>query len=198
MPFQYKDIKVYQSRADEIFLFDANIWINYHDQTTSKVNEKPYNKFLNELLKRPNDPEVLLPGCVMSEVLNRLLKNRYFKQFTQSDEGKKALIDNHVDERDVYKKVYRSHLRYKVDRDAIYNSIFAYSENLFLISDDFDEVTLDDLTTAFTDLEFNDWTILELAKLDNATIITDDADFKVENYPIITNNASLLALQTTS
>jgi hypothetical protein len=196
MPFQYKDIKVYQSRANEIFLFDANIWIYYHDQTRNKGYQKPYNSFLNNLLKKKDDPEVLLPGCIMSEVLNRLLKDKYVNRFLQSAEGKLALLDNPVDDKDVFKKVYRAHLRYKLDRDSIYNSIFSYSENLFLISDDFNKVNLDELTTAFTDLEFNDWTILELAKLQRATIITDDADFKVENYPILTNNTSLLSLQT--
>jgi predicted nuclease of predicted toxin-antitoxin system len=63
-----------------------------------------------------------------------------------------------------------------------------------LIGDGFNGVSFDDLTTAFTELDFNDWNIYELAKEYKATIVTDDSDFIVENYRIVTNNKDLLKL----
>lgn len=194
MPFQYHPIKSYRSRADEQFIFDANVWIFYQDQINFKSYQRPYTAFLNNLLKGPADPHILLPACVLSEVLNRLLKGVYFEQFLQSQAGRAALIANPVNQGEEFKKVYRQHLKFKQDRDSIYQSIFSYSSNLELISDDFDVVGIGDLTSAMTDLDFTDWNIYELAKFRHATIVTDDSDFVLENYPIVTNNKNLLAL----
>ena len=195
MPFQYYDIKNYKAQKDELFLFDANIWIFYHNQVNPRHFQKPYTAFLNQLLKEQDDPSVLLPSCVLGEVLNRLLKDHYCKVFLQSPAGRAALLANPVtSDKEAYKKIYRSHLKYKQDRDHIYHSIFSYSNKLELINDGFDTVTFDDLTTAFTELDFNDWNIYELAKWYNATIVSDDSDFIVENYSIVTNNKDLLKL----
>jgi len=195
MAFDYYDIKTVKPLNDEAFVFDANVWIFYHDQTNSPHYARPYNRFLNELLKQPADPIVILPASVLSEVMNRLLKDVYYPKFLQSATGKQELAKTKASPDEYFKKLYRPHLQYKRDRDNIYARIFSYTSDLRLVDDRFDVVTHTDLTTAMTDLDFTDWIIYRLADYHNrATIVTDDHDFVLENYPIVTNNKKLLAL----
>jgi hypothetical protein len=129
----------------------------------------------------------------LSEVLNNLLRKVYAPQFLQSATAAPLLAAKKPEEDD-YKHVYRKHKKYLDDRETILNSIFSYSSNLQLISDDFDQYALSGLTTAFTDLDFTDWLVYELAKKHNATIVTDDGDFHVDNHSVITGNPKLIAL----
>jgi predicted nucleic acid-binding protein len=194
MPFDYYDIKTAQPVNDEAFVFDANVWIFYHDQTNPSYRAKPYNRFLDQLL-RAGDPIVILPACVLSEVMNRLLKDVYCPRFLHSAIGKQELAKTTAGADEYFKKVYRPHIQYKRDRDNIYDRIFSYTSDIRLVDDRFDFVTHLDLTTAMTDLDFTDWIIYKLADYHNrATIVTDDHDFVLENYPIITNNRTLLGL----
>jgi predicted nucleic acid-binding protein len=194
MPFEYYDIKTAQPVNDEAFVFDANVWIFYHDQTNPSHRAKPYNRFLDKLLSA-GDPIVILPACVLSEVMNRLLKDVYCPRFLHSPIGKQELAKTKAGADEYFKKVYRPHIQYKRDRDNIYDRIFSYTSDLRLVDDRFDLVAHVDLTTAMTDLDFTDWIIYRLADYhDRATIVTDDQDFVLENYPIITNNKTLLAL----
>lgn len=202
MPFQYLDIKNYQARNGELFILDANVWLFWLSphNAPKKYQRQPYVNFLNDLLHLEEDPVVLLPACILSEVMNRLFHRTgdYFQRFLKSDDGKAAIAAlGNVEENVLLKKAYRPHLRFYQERNAVYESIFSFSPSLEFLGDIFNCRNFDDLKLAVAELDFTDWQIWEMAREHNATIVTDDGDFVIENFPIVTNNSTLLSRNPT-
>jgi hypothetical protein len=196
MAFRYFDIRNYKARPNELFLFDANVWIAWlNPKDQNQWHRKPYQKFLNILLNQKEDPNVILLACVLSEVLNRLLKDHYLDIFLRSDDGA-AGLQKYPEEKDWFKKVYRPHAQFGKDRDTIFDSIQSFSTNLTFCEDGFDTYWFDNLKAAPTELDFTDWQIWEAARELGATIITDDGDFVLENFPILTARKQLLDLKS--
>lgn len=198
MPFQYLDINNYEARDGELFIFDANVWLFWLSPPNAPGRQRrlPYLKFLNYLQGLPNDPIVLLPACILSEVMNKLFHRNgdYFKRFLASPDGKAAIAPcGPADDNILLKKAYRPHLRFYRERNAVYESIFSFSPLLEFLGDTFNYYKFDDLKFAVTELDFTDWQIWEMARDNKATIVTDDGDFVLENFPIVTNNSDLLA-----
>lgn len=197
MAYQYVHTRDFHPAQGQVMIFDANIWIFY-----LQINPDPradrYQKFVSRLIKEQGDPVILLPAMVLSEVVNRLLKQNYLGPFLQSQPGKAALAalspDIQGKEDLMFKKAYRPSDQYLDDRNNIYTSIFSLTQNLRLISDKFEEQDLDQLIEGNAGLDFTDETIVRLAQDYNAVIVTDDGDFIVEEQLIVTNNKQLLAL----
>lgn len=138
---------------------------------------------------------MILPAAVLSEVVNNLLKGFFLRNFLISENGKRALFKTTCSEKEYFKKLYRPTTQFQRDRQAIYVSILEnYTDNIRLVDDHFSEVSYADLEYANESLDFTDWLIYRLAQKYDATIVSDDSDFMIENWPIVTNRHQLLAL----
>ena len=197
MPFKYLDINSFRARDGELFIFDANVWLFWFNRERYKPQQRaPYERFMNRLQNLLFEPQVLLPACVLSEVVNKLLnKGSYYERFMKSSAAAVG-VSQFPEEKDWFKKVYRAHPQYLEDRNMIYDSIFSFSQNLEFIDDGFSHYNFQDLKTSSAGLDFTDWQICEAAAYFKAIIVTDDSDFILEDQTILTARPSLLNRNT--
>lgn len=192
MPYNIRSLRDHAPIGGRRYLLDANVWIfTLEAENADKENPRtaPYVNFIERLKNAAGSPKIVLPAAVLSEVTNRLLRDTYFKLFVEEHKT----LPFQDSERYNYKNIYREHEQFGIDYGSLLYNIKSYNNNFDLISDEFADLKVKEVfNNPIVRLDFTDWLLVKLAKKHNYIIVTDDADFLVEDVPILTNNRNLL------
>jgi len=164
------DISSYQPKFNESFFFDANIWIFLYCPiaNTGKRKQNIYSNFLASVQR--SNAGIYINSLVLSEFANRYLRIEF--DFWKKEPGNANCI---------YKKDFVGSDKYKEVVGEIIlqiKSILKLSEKA---SDNFQAISIENVFAEFGTCDFNDSYYIELARMNNWKIITDDADFFINN-----------------
>ena len=176
------------SLSKKQYFFDANLWIIILRPKISPSNtDLKYLQFFKKFINNPNHPRIAVTALVLSEVINRCLREITYPIFT-----KKQGVSN--PDKSYYKEVYRSSSQFTSDYILLCEDIKTYHNYYDLIPDGLGtEIKQKDiLTSPPQSLDFNDNYYNQLALKKGLPIVTNDKDFFVEDVEIITYNSTLL------
>lgn len=170
------------------YFFDANLWLKILKPPFHlKTRDSKYLLFFEKFKNHPQHPKIVLTALVLSEVINRYLREVTFKQFCTNTKNDKP-------DPSYYKEIYRASPEFQNDYISLCEDIKAYQNYYELIPDGFgtDVKQKDILTSPPVSLDFNDLYYYKLALKHGFVIVTDDKDFFVPDVEIITNNNQLI------
>ncbi|KQS50049.1 MAG: hypothetical protein KAF41_12640 [Flavobacterium sp.] len=193
MAFNIVSAKNHTLESGTHYFLDANIWINIltaPSKTSYKI--KIYISFFEKILAR-NDIKIVVPIILMSEIINRIIRDVYFLTFAKKNNLEKPNIPL-----DYFKSVFRPSQEYIDSFNLIIDEFKSYSTHIEFINDGLGsdiskESIFENIDQHF---DFNDNFYYQLALARNYKIVTDDKDFWRENVMIITENETLLNKQT--
>ena len=160
------NIKSYSPKSSDVFFFDNNIWMflfcplgNYN-----QGRQKIYSAFLQSI--QSLRATIFINSMVISEFANSYLRIDF-------EQWKNASKNFSAD----YKKNYVGSPQYVTTVEEIKIQIKTIMKFCEKSSDNFNAINLNDVFTHLQSIDFNDSYYIELAKLDNWKIVTDDKDF---------------------
>lgn len=174
------------------YLLDANIWLKILSPHNSKgAKDAIYTKFFSRLTSN-NKAKIVLPALMVSEVVNRIIREIYMPKYL-----KREGIDPKSITGGFYKEVYRKSEHFKTSYNLLADDIHNYHSSTVLINDGFGTTIKYKhvLSNPPEGLDFNDYYYYQLAKNNNYILVTDDGDFWVEGIKILTENFTLLSKQ---
>lgn len=166
--------------------FDANVWIYLFAPTTQPDDKKAgqYSKLLSKIKK--NSADIIIDSVVISEYVNTCLRiecrAKASSQHFEYD-GLKKFRENHTECYNDIAAQVAGNLR------EILNL-----PNIVVVDVPFLKMNLLDMVDAFQQdrRDWNDQVIAEHCRLNGYTLVTHDADFKVEkDIKILTYNSFL-------
>lgn len=171
----------YNPLKDEIVVFDTNILIKQFYPVFFSQNSD-----IDDVFKkiRKENCRILLSSIQVSEFINRYIR-------IQFELYKKAQGDNSLD----FKRGYRYTPDYKLQMDTILDIVTTDIIPICTcIDDQFEQMKPENLYIKGFSYDFNDALLVEIARLNEATIITNDHDILNYSYSgkIVTNNNLLL------
>ncbi len=177
------DVKKYQPTKDSILLLDTNILINlfYPIMASNYMND--YEKLYVEILRKKG--KILLPAIQVSEFINRCIKFQFNLYKKNND------LEPSYD----FKKNYRDTDDYRNSMKAILDIVKNEILPLFSVIDDsFCSMKQDEIYVYGFSYDFNDALLVQIAKNNNAAIVTHDCDFANYDSRIdyISSNPKLL------
>jgi predicted nucleic acid-binding protein len=191
MAFLITDVQNENPQSGISYLFDANIWLAILDPNFQSRFYTNSVRFFNKIINNSvvNDAKIAIPTMLLSEIINRLLKDVYFRDFSLENPNVNS-INNY------YKNIYRKSNQYKEDLEIVCASIRAYHAHIQFVSDNANKYTCKQLIKNIpTHLDMNDYIYTKIAKEQGLVIVTNDGDFQVEDIQIYTSHRELLALK---
>lgn len=173
----------------KLYLFDSNLWIKIiKPQFHANARTQKYLDFFKKFLKDNANPKIALPALVLSEVINRIMREVAYTKFLTSKGLKKQDVDPGY-----YKTTYRKDPHFNTQYQIILDEIRLYHNKYELVNDELGKLlkTNHIITTPASGLDYNDHFYHQLAKKKGYSIITDDIDFFVEDVEILTYNNDL-------
>lgn len=160
------DIKKYSPKSSDIFFFDNNVWMYLFCPLASFniSRQRNYSAFLQSI--STSRSTIVINSLILSEFTNRYLRMD-FEQWKNENDAFDAS----------YKKDYIGTNRYQDTVAEIKRNINQILKFCEKFSDNFNAVNLNNILLHLSHIDFNDSYYLELAKLSNLKIVTDDADF---------------------
>ena len=171
------------------YFLDANVWLLIlAPKSYNNPAEAKYIDFFNQLHKHHLNPRIVITGQLLSEIINRYLRDIGFKTYCANN----PLVSN-ASRNDRYKSEYRQTEQFKIDYDIICSDIKAFHNSCELCSDGFgqDIQFKHLLKNPIKGLDFNDHYACLLAKREGFAIVTHDIDFFIEDVEVITCNQKL-------
>jgi hypothetical protein len=169
---QVLDLKSYTPQFTDSFFFDNNIWMylycpigNYMKESKQKV----YSRFYQNLIK--NNRTIWINSLILSEFANAFLRLEF-------DLWKKK--PENAGKRD-YKRDFIPTQDYKQTVGMVKIQIRNILKTASRTHDEFNSVSIENIFNEFGKCDFNDSYYLELARIQNLKIVTDDADFYKDN-----------------
>ncbi len=160
------DIKSYSPKALDVFFFDNSVWMylfcplgNYN-----KNKQKLYSSFLQSI--QSSKSTIFISSLVLSEFANRYLRMD-FERWKEEEQIPSA----------VFKKDFIGIKRYTETVEEIKRNINQILKFCEKSGDNFNAVDFNSVLHHLSSIDFNDSYYIELAKLDNWKIVTDDEDF---------------------
>ncbi len=157
-------------------MFDANVWLLIQGYFTNPRDPrvKLYSGFYESAIAQ--EASLFIAQTVLSEFVNRAIRIRA-KEAGWDQQGKLHHQANYNDWID----------------DAS-NDIYHISKGANFIDDGFSNINFDVIVNEVKSctLDFNDVLIKSMCVHQKLTLVTDDADFKGHDIPIITGNHKLL------
>ena len=177
------NVQKYQPTKDSIVLLDTNILINlfYPIMTSSYMDA--YEKLYAELLKKKG--KLLLTAVQVSEFINKCIRFQY-------DLYKK---NNNLEPSYEFKKDYRNTDDYKNSMKSILDIVKNDIIPMFnIVDDNFSIMEQEKIYVYGFSYDFNDALLVQIAKSNNAAIVTHDSDFANYDTKIdyISSNSKLL------
>lgn len=178
-----KDVSTFTPQKNQIFILDTNVLIKlfYPMLKTAPEARKPYEELYRKILLA--DSTLLISSIQISEFINRCIRFQFGLW--------KGTQNENVD----FKKDYRETEDYRTSMNAILDIVkLDITPHSTYISDNFNHMDPTNLYQYGFSYDFNDSLLAEIARLNNAILVTDDRDFA--NYsshiPIVTGNKTLL------
>lgn len=191
MGYQVLNINSETPHSGIRYLFDTNIWLAILDTNFHHHSYEKYIKFFNAILadKQLIDTKIVMPGILLSEIINKLMKTIYYEEYLLSHPLPASNKQN------PFKTHYRPSTQYAIDYENVCALIRDYHSKLEFISDCLSDYTCRTLIKKLpTHMEFNDYLLCKIAERHNCTVITNDADLKYEGITVITGQKKLLDL----
>lgn len=170
------------------YFFDANLWLKILKPAFHlKGRDIKYMAFFEKFKNHPEHPKIVLTTLVLSEVINRYLRDVTFKSFCKKN-------GNFSPDPSYYKEVYRPSSQFRNDYISLCEDIKTYQNFYELVPDGLatDVKQKDILTSPPISLDFNDLYYYKLALKRGFTIVTDDKDFFVPDVEVFTYNTQLI------
>ena len=170
------------------YFFDANLWLKILKPPFDlSQRDKKYLDFVQKFQNNPNHPKIVITSLVLSEVINRYLREVSYPIFCKAQK----VIDP---AKSYYKEVYRNSPQFQTDYVSLCEDIKAFQNFYELVPDGLgtDVRQKDILTSPPLHLDFNDLYYYKLSLKHGYTIVTDDKDFFVENVEVLTYNNQLI------
>ncbi len=167
---------------DDILLMDTNILIKLLYPIDFQGSIDSYAKLFERIKKVHSN--LIISSIQISEFINRCIR---FQYSLYKDKIGNTSLD--------FKKEYRGTEDYRVSMEAILdivkNDIIGYFK---FIDDKFCSMRQDKIFIYGFSYDFNDSVVVEIARMNNAIIVTDDVDFGNygNDFKIITSNRLLL------
>lgn len=176
-----RDIVSFKPNKQQIFLMDTNILIKLLYPSMSGKNTEAYEKLYQSIIS--TGAKFIISSIQISEFVNRCIRFQF--NLWKEDQMKNVDFKNDYRESDDYRESMQAILEI-IKTDILSNSI--------CISDRFHEMKEENLYRYGFSYDFNDSLVAEIARLNNAILITDDKDFGnyASDIEIITGNKSLL------
>ncbi len=187
MPYNIRSIDMVGLQKKKYF-FDSNMWLKIlKPKFTLNSTDKKYLDFFQKFKDNTNNPKIVLTALVLSEVINRYLRDVTYSKFC-----KKNNLDQN--NKSLYKSAYRPSDEFQTDYISLCEDIKAYQNHFELVQDGLSvEIKQKDiLTSPSQHLDFNDNYYYKLALKREYILVTDDSDFFVPDVEIITLNNQLL------
>lgn len=179
MAHRAEEISTYDFKSSDTLLLDANIWLFvYGPQKPNALKVAVYSNALKKILAAKS--RIYIDVLIVSEFINayarvkwRLLRGPSttgnFKQFRKSSAFKPVAQDIAADVTRVLRHCTR-------------------------VDSGFDSISIDALVNEFAsgDSDFNDQILAALCNSKGLKLVTDDADFKSRDVPVVTANKQLL------
>lgn len=175
------DIQIFKPTKQQKFIIDTNVLIKLLYPAMSGKNTIPYEKLYQSIIRA--NAAIIISSVQISEFVNRCIRF----QFNLWKEDNSSESD--------FKSDYRETCDYKESMQAILEIIKSDILPVFTCIDDgFSKMNADVLYQYGFSYDFNDSLIAEIARLNDAILITDDKDFGnySSNIKIVTNNRALL------
>ena len=160
------DIRHYQPKASDIFIFDNSVWM-YLFCPLGNYNQKK-QKYYSSFLKQAQSARstIFTISLVISEYANRYLRLDF--------EGWKQTEKRYTAE---FKRDFVGSGRYQSTVEDLQISISKIMQVAEKGSDNFNAIDLSSVSKHLAHIDYNDSYLLELSKLNNYSIVTDDKDF---------------------
>lgn|SRR5690606_16213479 len=161
------NVKDYEIKSNCSFIFDTNIWLylfsSLHDKATNEI--KYYSKFLEDTLSR--NCTIYITSSIISEITNVILRAQF--RYLEEVKGKKL----HYKKDFVGSKEYENTLK---GINTIVDSILSI-DNIEKVNDHFNSIDLENIKNNSFAVDWNDSYLLELSKMIQCKILTNDSDF---------------------
>jgi len=176
------NIDTFVPKKDHVFILDTNVLIKIFYPMDSSSKGAPYIDLYSKICKLHS--VIIVSSVQISEFINRCIR---FQFELWKYESQNMSAD--------FKKDYRETKNYRESMNAILDIVKSdIMSNSTYICDNFDKMNFDNLYQYGFSYDFNDSLIAEIARINNATLITDDRDFANyhSNITIVTGNRALL------
>lgn len=163
----------------EFFVLDSNIWLPIlgYENTISDH----YKEYFDKIIKS-NNCKILISPVQISEIFNRWLRFHAYKQYEKDQRP--------TEFKEYYKSNYRRSSDFAKKYKLIQEDLENYADKIEI--KELKEVSYELITNFPPDqLDFNDNYIYLFAKQYNATLITDDGDYKNLDFKVATYNRKL-------
>ena len=171
-------MKYYKFNAKDRLFLDTNIWLFiYGPQRPNSWHVRTYSNVFGEILTAKS--HIFIDVLVVSEFINR-----YARMVHAQDSNTNSMKF----------KDFRKSNHFKSVATDIANSTKRVIRHCHRISSEFRNLRIEDLLDEYSkgEHDFNDQVIAEICKRENLSLITDDADFKVQGIKILSANYRLL------
>lgn len=177
----FQNIRQYSFTARDQLFFDANIWYFIHGPQgdPSDNRQKVYSNAYKEIIS--NGSRIFLDVLVLAEFINR------FARFHHNLWKEVNKIESNF-------KVYRDTEDYKEVAKQILAAVTIILVDSRPIESSFTQMNLQNIVNKFGegDSDFNDLIIEEICRSYHFVLVTDDADYRGTNIPVLTCNRNLL------
>ncbi|SHM95301.1 Predicted nucleic acid-binding protein, contains PIN domain [Anaerosporobacter mobilis DSM 15930] len=177
------DIKKFSPTKNDKFIFDTNVLINlfYPLDFKNHTNTESYAKLWEEINAR--NLKVLITSIQLSEFINRCIRFQY------------NLYQEDINRQIEYKREYRETENYRECMTDILQVVEDQICKRFdFIDDGFSKMDKKKIFVYGFSYDFNDALLVQVAKQNEAILVTDDADYANYSEPvkIVTTNRKLL------
>lgn len=175
------NIKDFHPQKGQLFVMDTNVLIKLLYPLLSSSNTIAYENLYAAIHKK--QAKVIISAIQVSEFINRCIRFQF--DIWRMDQDKDADFKNDYRNTDNYRNAMQAIL------DII---IYDLSPNVTYIDDGFSQMDQGNLYQYGFSYDFNDAIVAEIARLNQAVLITDDRDFAnySANIDIVTGNRALL------
>lgn len=177
------------------YFVDANVWI-YSLQNFDDLErwEAKYYHFFFDIIESTLDPQpkIILPTLLISEIVNTYLRKFAIPEYKLEN----GILDTIPFD---FKRDYRPTQHYTDSFEKIMDDIQSLHASIRLLDD---RMVANDQSILFNksigQFDYNDYLYYslckELNKSDRVIMLTNDGDFQVSDFEIITLNRTLLSL----
>lgn len=175
------DIQSFKPTKQHKFIIDTNVLIKLLYPAMTGRNTMPYENLYQSIIK--SEAEIIISSIQISEFVNRCIRFQF-----------NLWAGDNISSLD-FKSDFRETCDYRESMQAILEiiktDILSVSS---CIDDGFSKMNPDTIYQFGFSYDFNDSLVAEIARLNNAILVTDDKDFAnySSNIKIVTANKSLL------
>ncbi len=172
------------------YFVDANVWIYSLQQFDTLAGwEDDYYQFFFDIVESPLNPKLLMPTLLLSEIVNTFLRKIAMVEFRDSLQPLPQSFE--------FKRDYRPTAHFRQKYEQMMDDIHSLRNSIRFVDDGIiskkGSLLLDKCIGNF---DYNDFLYhnfcCDFCKQEKLTMLTNDGDFYVSEYNIVTSNRKLL------